>query len=352
MPHPVTDAAQRYRARLLALERQSATRLVQAYGRAYDALSDELAALQVAMVAQESWTQAEARRMAVVRSLQRQIANEVERYAVFAEVEIANGVQASIDLGLRGSLETVQAYFSNPRTQAAVAARWDMLAVEQVETMLGFTATDSPLRQTLVGRLGPTLAERVSDSLVNAIVLGVNPRDVARIFRDEMGLGLQWSLTTARTAQLWAYRDATRLNYQANGDVVSGWWWQASLDDRTCVSCWAQHGTHYRNDQILNDHHNGRCVPIPVVPLARQLGIRQPDDTPGADHFAKLSDAEQRAIMGPSMHEAWRAGEFDLRDLSRPYKDPVYGDMQRAPSLRDMVGEDKARTYIDLVRSK
>lgn len=350
MPHPVVDAANRYRAQLLAQERAAATRLVQAYGRTFAALQDQMAVLQVAMVAQESWSQAEARRIPVIQSLMRQVAVEVERYAAFADIEIANGVQAAIELGLQGSMGTVQAHFANPRTQAAIGARWDMLAAESVETMLGYTATDSPLRQALVGRLGPTVAERVSDALVQAIAVGVNPREVARIFRREMGLGLTWSLNTARTAQVYAYRDATRLNYMANRDIVAGWHWQAALDDRTCVSCWAMHGTRHGVDELLNDHHSGRCVPVPIVPLAQRLGITPPDMRPGEDHFGKLTPQQQRAVMGPSMWEAWQRGEFDFRDLSKPYNDPIYGDMLRGASLTDLLGETKARTYIDMAR--
>lgn len=350
MPHPVLGAAARYRAQLLAQERQAATRLVQAYGRAYQGLTVELEALQERIAAAPEGRDASIRRLASFRSLRAQIAEQVERYAIYADQEIAAGVSRSIELGLQGSLGTVQAYFGNPRTQAAIAARWDMLAAESVETMLGYTATDSPLRQALVGRLGPALAERVGEALVDAIAQGINPRQTAALFRREMGQGLTWSLTTARTAQIWAYRDSTRLNYMNNSDIVSGWKWQAALDDRTCLSCWAQHGSVHGVDEILNDHHNGRCAAIPIVPLAQRLGLEEPLVEPGADVFARLPESMQRKTMGPAMFEAWKAGEFDFRDLTRPYSDPIYGDMMGQPALRDVVGEPVARKYIDMTR--
>lgn len=339
MPHPVLDAAARYRSALLASERASANRLVEAYGRTYASLQAEAEALEqmVATLTLQSRGEADIRRLAALRSLQQQVAVEVERYAAFADVEISTAVSRSIELGLQGSLETVQAYFTSPRTQAAIGARWDMLAAESVETMLGYTAADSPLRQALVGRLGETVAARVSDALVQGIALGINPRDVANIMRRELGTGLTWSLTTARTAQIWAYRDTTRLNYMANADIVSGWKWQAALDDRTCLSCWAQHGSVHGVDEILNDHHNGRCTSIPIVPLAAQLGIKPPDIPPGEELFGKLSEAEQRKLMGPGMYDAWREGKFDFRDLSQPYKDPIYGDMLRQAPLKELV---------------
>jgi SPP1 gp7 family putative phage head morphogenesis protein len=262
----------------------------------------------------------------------------VERYAAFADVEISTAVGRSIELGLQGSLETVQAYFTNPRTQAAIGARWDMLAAESVETMLGYTAADSPLRQALVGRLGETVAARVSDALVQGIALGINPRDVANIMRRELGLGLTWSLTTARTAMISAYRDSARINYMANSDVVSGWKWQAALDDRTCMSCWSQHGSVHAVNEPLQSHHNCRCTMIPIVPLAAQLGIKPPDVPPGEELFKGLSEAEQRRLMGPGMYDAWREGRFSFSDLSVPYEDKIYGTMSRVATLKELVG--------------
>lgn len=338
MPHPVVEAAERYRAQLLAQEQQAATRLVEAYGRAFAELQTEYEALSQAIpLLGDNVTDAEIRRLASLRSLRAQIADQVERYAAFADVEISAAVSRSIELGLQGSLGTVQAYFTNARTQAAIGARWDMLAPETVETMLGYTAADSPLRQALVGRLGPTLAERVSDALVTAIATGTNPRDVAALFRREMGLGLTWSLTTARTAQVWAYRDATRLNYMANSDIVSGWIWQAALDDRTCLSCWAQHGSRHPVDEVLADHHNGRCVALPIVPLAARLGIAPLDVATGEAEFRKLAPAQQAKIMGPGKYEAWTRGDFDFGQLSQPYSDPIYGDMLRETTLQELV---------------
>jgi hypothetical protein len=352
MPHPVLESAARFRAQLLAQERQAATRLVEAYGTAYRSLQTEYEALeeQVAGWLPERRDAETIRRMAVLRSLQRQVAAQVEAYAQVADREIAAGVSRSIELGLRGSLATVQAYWPDAAGQAMIGARWDMLPSESVETMLGFTAADSPLRQTLVGRLGAEVATRVGDALVNAIATGQNPRATADLFRRELGLGLTWSLNTARTAQIWAYRDATRLNYMNNRDVVSGWKWQAALDDRTCLSCWAQHGTTHGVDEILNDHHSGRCVPIPIVPLAVQMGLSEPVLEPGADQFARLPEATQRSMMGPAMFEAWQAGEFKFADLTRPYSEPVYGDMLRQATLTDLLGEPIARKYIDMTR--
>lgn len=350
MPHPVLGAAARYRAQLLAQERQAATRLVQAYGRAYQGLTVELEALIAATATLETPGEADIRRLASLRSLRAQIADQVERYAVYADQEIAAGVSRSIELGLQGSLGTVQAYFGNPRTQAAIAARWDMLAAEGIETALGFTASDSPLRARLVNVLGEVVAERAADALVTGIATGQNPRVVATILRRELGAGLSWSLTTARTAQLWSYRETSRLNYAANADIVQGWRWQAALDDRTCLSCWMQHGSTHGNDETLNGHHNCRCTMIPIVPLARRLGLQEPELEPGPELFRRLPEATQRQRMGPARYAAWVDGAFELESIPHAYEDGVYGTMLAEATLGELVGESRARKYIDMAR--
>jgi hypothetical protein len=66
--------------------------------------------------------------------------------------------------------------------------------------------------------------------------------------------------------------------------------------------------------------------------------------------FAALPEADQRQAMGPAMFEAWRNSEFKFRDLTRPYQDVVYGTMIGQSTLREVVGEQTARKYIDLAR--
>lgn len=338
MPHPVLEAATRYRAQLLARERAASTRLVEAYGRAYASLQAEAEALQQQLAAMADPQQADVTRLASLRSLTRQMQREVERYAEFADAEIVRSVSASIDLGLAHSRGLVEAHFPTAATRAAVRARWDMLPAEQVETILGFTAENSPLRTRLVGRLGEAVATRVANALVDAIATGTNPRQVARLIRREMGQGLTWSLTTARTAQLWAYREAARANYIANRSVVAGWIWLSALDGRCCMSCIAQHGSFHPVDEVLAGHHNCRCVPVPSVPLATQLGIKPPVIETGEVWFNRQTAAKQRAQMGPGLYEAWKSGSVAFSGLSQSYRDPVYGTMLRETPLMDLVG--------------
>lgn len=349
MPHPVLDAAERFRRAALAREREAATRLVQTYGRVYRNLEAQQTALEQALGAiqgaHQEVSRAQAGRLGAVRSLLGQTEDELRRWAQYADTEVSRAAQREILAGLGDSRGMVQSYFVNPRTQAAIAARFDMLPAEQVETMLGFLGTDSPLHESLGRGFGDAVVRQLEESLVDGIALGYNPRRVAReLVRRGLGVGLNWALTTARTAQLYAYREATRANYMANRDIVSGWTWYAQLDDRVCMSCVAQHGSHHGVDEVLNDHHNGRCTALPEVPLAKRLGLSMPEVQPGPEWFEGLPAAEQERRMGGSMFDAWRAGEFTLGELSVRYGDAVYGDMLREASLVGLLG-DRAQEY-------
>jgi hypothetical protein len=349
MPHPVLDAAERFRRAALARERETATRLVQTYGRIYRNLNAQQTALEQSLTAiqaaGEQVGRSQAARLDAVRSLLNQVADEIGRWGQYADTEVSQAAQREILAGLGDSRNMVQAYFTSPNAQRAIAASFDMLPAEQIETMLGFLGQDSPLHINLTTQFSDAVVQQLEESLIDGIALGYNPRKVAReIVRRGLGVGLNWALTTARTAQLWSYREATRANYMANSDVVSGWIWYAQLDDRVCLSCVAQHGSRHGNDEVLNDHHNGRCVAIPDVPLARRLGIQLPEIQPGTEWFEGLPAAEQERRMGPAMYGAWRAGEFRLSDLTVEYEDGTYGTMRREQSLSGLLG-DRARDY-------
>lgn len=101
-----------------------------------------------------------------------------------------------------------------------------------------------------------------------------------------------------------------------------------------CLSCVSMHGTFHTNDEILNDHHNGRCSPIPRV----RGGLVADSIGTGEAWFDGLSDAQKREIMGPGRYDLYTSGRWDWRAVSKPYNDPVYGEMLRAATLTEMRG--------------
>jgi hypothetical protein len=117
------------------------------------------------------------------------------------------------------------------------------------------------------------------------------------------------------------------------------------------MACVAQHGTRHTNDEVLNDHHNGRCAMIPVTKTWEDLGVVGiPDTNPkvqtGRDWFEGLPEAEQCSMMpNKAMYRAWQDGAIGWDDLTGTHSDAVYGDMLTMPSLKTLLGEDAKRYY-------
>ena len=317
-------------------------RLVEAYGMLYR----KLGAQQTALLAElEMLAEGGAGRRAYLRrveALLQQIEVEVGRYAVYADQEIQRAAREAIGMGLKHAAREVQLSFPQ-WAQPRVMGVFNRLPVDTIEAMLGFLGDQSPLHTGLVDQFGREVAKRIGDKLIEGVGLGYNPRKVAYdLVREGLGEGLTWSMRTARTAQMWAYREAQRASDVANSHIVQGWIWVAAKDDRTCMSCLAMDGTEHRPEEVLNDHHSGRCGRAPkVITLP---GVALPQYPTGQEWFTALPEARQRAQMGNAMYDAWKAGKFEFKDLSAPYQDKVYGEMLRAASLKELLG-DAAKSY-------
>lgn len=185
------------------------------------------------------------------------------------------------------------------------------------------------------------------DALVQGMLMGQNPREVARELRRALGVALSRALTIARTETLRAHREATRASYQANDDLVSGWTWHSAADERTCGSCWAMHGTEHTLEEKLDDHPNGRCAMVPII-RGVAFEVRA-----GRDLFAELASNTQIKILGPAKWAAWKDGkvtldEHPLTGIVGRRHDPVWGSMRYERSLREILGREAAKSYTRL----
>ena len=173
------------------------------------------------------------------------------------------------------------------------------------------------------------LTEQATEAMRRALIVGVatgtHPNDVARdMVRQVEGAfngGLTRAINIARTEMLDAYRDTSATVHAANADVLDGWRWISTLDRRTCVSCWAMHGTTWPLDQAGPwDHQCGRCARAPLVKSWAELGIPNvegEDLTPDAQRvFAALPPDEQLAVMGPGRLALLTAGRVQWSDLA------------------------------------
>jgi SPP1 gp7 family putative phage head morphogenesis protein len=172
--------------------------------------------------------------------------------------------------------------------------------------------------------LSAEASEAVRRSLIKGIAAGDNPkeaaRDMLRRVEGDFNGGLARAQNVARTEMLDAYRDAADHVHQANADVLDGWTWMATLDRRTCPSCWGMHGTHHPLKQPGPwDHQSGRCARLPKVKSWRELGIdldELDDDIPDAQAtFDALPEDQQRQIVGPGRLAMMKAGQITLADI-------------------------------------
>lgn len=348
--HPVIEAAERFREQLLRGERAQARRYVEAYSQIVRGLQGQIEALAAELALMEEPTAWKVARLRRWLDLRGQIAREIGRFGAFVDTDLQTLVGQQVALGLQHAEQLTLAGLPE-ELAAAIRTQWNRLPAEAVLRLMGFLAPGSPLHDALVVQLGEAVADQVGRALLRGVALGWNPRKIASWMARELGQGLTWALRTARTAQLWAYREASRASYVANSDIVEGWIWHAKLGDgRTCMSCIAMHGTVHKPDEVLNDHHNGRCAMVPLTVSWETLGLRGlPDTRPtvqaGRDWFEGLSAAEQQRYMGPAMWRAWQEGKVNWDDLSKEHEDAVYGLMRVMPSLKELLGDDARQFY-------
>lgn len=255
--------------------------------------------------------------------------SEMRDFAVIVRNEMGGLVDSAILTGSDAALD--MALSSAGRLGNALGNVWIRPDPMALRRLIDYVDSE-PMRDNFA-RFGSSAAQNLADIILSGVAQGKGPEAIARLMRNFEGVPFAWADNTARTAQLWSYRQASHVNYAANGKLLEGWIWLSARDTRTCVSCWSQHGSLHGVDEILADHHRGRCSPAPAV-----KGADWWQNYPtGPEVFDTLSPAQQRQIMGPGMFDAWKAGKVDWKDFSQPYYDPVYGEMLRAASLKSLL---------------
>lgn len=173
-------------------------------------------------------------------------------------------------------------------------------------------------------------AARLRDSILSLTAQGQNSRAIANHLKGWLTLPYATMENQVRTMQAYSARGAAHATYVANENVIDGWVWFATLDARTCIMCISKHGQKYSSDKILNDHHRGRCTPIPTV-----IGAKWPDRIQtGREWVEGMTPAQQEARLGTKRYEAMQRGDMTWDDMAQPYTDPIYGEMLRVAPVK------------------
>ena len=81
------------------------------------------------------------------------------------------------------------------------------------------------------------------------------------------------------------------------------------------------HGTVHSVDEVLNDHHAGRCAAIPIVPLAARLGIPEPDLGDAEQWLRSQPESVQQMMLGKGVYEGYTAlGPLDAAQEGRLHR--------------------------------
>lgn len=233
--------------------------------------------------------------------------------------------------GYRAGLQALQ--------RGALRVAFHVPTLNQIQATIHYV--DLPAWRTAAQGLAGFHSDRLVDAMLVGIAQGQNPARTARLARDYLVLSkrpLVDALRLTRTTHLYAARRATSMTYEQHG--VGEWIWSANIgSDRTCLSCICLHGTVHPVSEVLNDHHLGRCAPIPVTPKWAALGYREGRDIEiegGADWLMRQPAETQRRIMGPRFYEAWTAGTFRLEQVPRLYDNDIFGPMWRKATLGEL----------------
>lgn len=302
--------------------------LVQAWARAWEQVAPEWeAAIEelVALTSTGKWPN----RMQIARAQQARLALEAVTRAVTDLAEFTGVTVVATTREVTGEVALWQARLiasqlpEQAGDTALLVARFNRVdpyaigaiverTVEQIESWKRPLAADA--------------TEAMRAALVRGVALGQNPKVAARrmmrIGEKRFNGGLTRALTLARTEIVDAQRSAAAAHHIEHDDVLTGWTWASKLDDRTCISCWARHGTtHDLAEPGPHDHQQGRCTRLPTTKSWAELGFTDVEEPPSllVDSQAKfdaLPRRRQLAIMGPVRLKAYETGAIGWADLS------------------------------------
>lgn len=251
------------------------------------------------------------------KSLLAQLRAEMADYEDYAEGLIRDEQRALGALGIEHSTAAIRGVYQE---YGIFGAYFDVLPVRQIEFMVGLAADGSPLRVYLE-QMYPNAVQGMLNALLEGVTRGINPREIAKMMADGLGIGINPALNTARTEQLRVYREAARMNYQNSG-VVEGYQRISARDERVCPAClMADDGTVYPLDEPFAEHNQGRCSPVPVV-----AGLPPVRWQTGADWFKQQPAEAQERILGKERFGLWQAGAFELEQVVQRRTDAVWGD--------------------------
>lgn len=275
---------------------------------------------------------------------------QIARYAADSAMVTTKAQQAAISAALKHAdkLAASAVAQSLPGFTASLAS----VNPKALESMAGFLADGTVLRNHLALTLPGQAAEAVQKALIHGLATGKSQAWMLRAATEALGISHTRATTILRTESLRAYRHATRATYLANQDVLGTWVWNAHLDSRTCVACALMDGTEHPLDATLDGHPRCRCAMVPRTKTWEELGAGPlPDTRPpvrsGKEWLESQAPHVQRAMMGNAKFNAWVDGTITLDDMVARTFSPQWGTMRTERSLKAIL-EDRNANWQDV----
>lgn len=201
-------------------------------------------------------------------------------------------------------------------------------------------------------RAGTT--QNMRNVLVNAVVNGESVRETGRRLSDAMDISVAAGERIARTNVNAAYNTAHKAVYDANSDIIAGYAWEATLDDRTSQVCFMLHGEFWPTGSKTPGppaHWNCRSILVPVFrdPTVQALL----DDTPRrARQYDKRGKVRNVLVRGNMTPEQWarrQPSDITLRITGSKLKNSLF--RRKLIGFDDLVDPSlRVRTDEEIIR--
>lgn len=274
---------------------------------------------------------------AVFRALVSDFGNEVARQALLVDATAPNVGQIGIDAAGRFQRQMALPGLTDQDLRG-IGIGWNTPDPDAVNAAVNFT--NGQAWRDELERFGRDVPNQLRQMIIRSIVNGEGAASMTAKIRASMSaLPSARANTLLRTVQMQSYRVASAIHQNANADILSEQIRIAALDDRTCLCCIAEHGKRMPVGEVILDHHNGRCTSIAVV-KGRTVSVQT-----GETWFNAQSAGRQEMIAGGANYRAIKAGAASLNDFVERYDDRVFGQMVHEASLKNVLGETKAKAF-------
>jgi SPP1 gp7 family putative phage head morphogenesis protein len=337
----IQDQATEFQNDLIDIEEESRRKIEQHYAEIYAALvllfSEFFKQLRVLRARGQLGSTGITLNTIYPRIVQR-VTNEFSQWSQFSFQEISDAQVKAVELSMAHSIALILSSIGTPQNPQEFIGHF--LSTPGLEAFLKQNYARPYEYRAILDLNGPDLLNYFNTRIIPAIVNGEDLDKLAQellVKLNEPNINTQ---TAASTEVIKAYR-GSMLEQFRQSNVVEGWQWFATLDDKTCPICVALHGQVFSLDEPFASHPNCRCIPIPITFSFADIGW-QGDDNPvrkiqtGIDWFDEQSEAAKEKRLGPGKYELFREGKISLTDLIGYRDHPVWGSVRFERNLRDL----------------